>query len=94
MHQHIIDASKLPNNAVWRTRQEGDTFAPLGLGGTKKLKEYFIDKKIPQRMRDEIPVLAVGNKILAIADIEIADELKVTDETKHFYKINYEKDVM
>jgi len=94
MHQHIIDASKLPSNAVWRTRQEGDTFAPLGLGGTKKLKEYFIDKKIPQRMRDEIPVLAVGGKILIVADIEIADEIKVTDETKQFYKINYEKDVM
>ncbi len=94
MHQHIIDASKLPSNAIWRTRQEGDTFAPLGLGGTKKLKEYFIDKKIPQRMRDEIPVLAVGSKILIVADIEIADELKVTDESKQFYKINYEKDVM
>jgi len=94
MHQHIIDASKLPSNAVWRTRQEGDTFAPLGLGGTKKLKEYFIDKKIPQRMRDEIPVLAVGSKILVVADIEIADELKVTEESKQFYKINYEKDVM
>lgn len=94
MHQHIIDASKLPSNAIWRTRQEGDTFAPLGLGGTKKLKEYFIDKKIPQRMRDEIPVLAVGSKILIVADIEIADELKVTDESKQFYKINYEKDVI
>ena len=94
MHQHIIDASKLPSNAIWRTRQEGDTFAPLGLGGTKKLKEYFIDKKIPQRMRDEIPVLAVGSKILIVADIEIAEELKVTDESKQFFKINYEKDVM
>lgn len=94
MHQHIIDASKLPSNAIWRLRQEGDTFAPLGLGGTKKLKEYFIDKKIPQRMRDEIPVLAVGSKILIVADVEIADELKVTEETKQLYKINYEKDVM
>ena len=82
LHQHIIDAEKLPTNAAWRFRQEGDTFAPLGLGGSKKLKEYFIDKKIPQRMRNEIPVLAVGNKILAVADIEIADELKVTNETK------------
>ena len=45
-------------------------------------------------MRDEIPVLAVGSKILIVADIEIADELKVTEESKHFYKINYEKDVM
>lgn len=93
-HQHIIDAEKLPAIAVWRFRQEGDTFAPLGLNGTKKLKEYFIDKKIPQRMRNEIPVLAVGEKILAVADIEIADEIKVTPETKKFYKINYEKDLI
>jgi len=91
IHQHIIDAEKLPKGAIWRFRKEGDTFAPLGLGGTKKLKDYFIDKKIPQRMRGEIPVLAVGDKILAVADIEIADELKVTDSTKAFYKINYEK---
>ena len=94
LHQHVIDADKLPAGAVWRFRQEGDVFSPLGLGGTKKLKEYFIDKKIPQRMRDDIPVLAVGNQILAVADIEIADSLKVTDETKQLYKINYEKDLV
>ena len=94
IHQHIIDAEKLPEGAAWRFRQEGDIFSPLGLNGTKKLKEYFIDKKIPQRMRNEIPVLAVGNKILAVADVEIADEIKVTNETNRFYKINYEKDLM
>lgn len=93
-HQHIIDAEKLPSDAVWRFRQEGDVFSPLGLGGSKKLKEYFIDKKVPQRMRNEIPVLAVGDKILAVADIEIADEIKVTNDTKRFYKINYEKDLI
>ncbi len=94
LHQHIVDADKLPLEAVWRFRREGDTFAPLGLGGTKKLKEYFIDKKIPQRMREQIPVLAVGNQILVVADIEIADSIKVTDETKQLYKINYEKDLI
>lgn len=94
MHQHIIDAEKLPQDAIWRFRQEGDTFAPLGLGGTKKLKEYFIDKKVPQRMRNEIPVLAVGNRILAVADIEIADEIKVDSNSTKFYKINYEKDLI
>lgn len=94
IHQHIIDADKLPTNAIWRFRKEGDMFSPLGMSGTKKLKEYFIDKKVPQRMRSEIPVLAVGDKILAVADIEIADELKVTENTQRFYKINYEKDLM
>lgn len=94
IHQHIVDADRLPTTAVWRFRKEGDTFSPLGLGGTKKLKEYFIDKKIPQRMRNEIPVLADGDKILAVADIEIADEIKVTEDTQRFYKINYHKDLM
>lgn len=94
LHQHVIDAEKLPEQAVWRYRKEGDVFSPLGLNGTKKLKEYFIDKKIPQRMRDDIPVLAVGNTILAVADIEIAESVKVTDETKQLYKINYEKDLV
>jgi len=94
LHQHIIDADKLPTNAVWRFRQESDVFSPLGLGGTKKLKDYYIDKKIPQRMRNEIPVLAVGNRILVVADIEIADELKITENSKQFYKINYEKDLI
>lgn len=94
LHQHIIDATKMPAGAVWRYRQEGDIFSPLNMGGTKKLKDYFIDKKVPQRMRDNIPVLAVGNRILLIADIEISDELKVTDDTVRFYKINYEKDLI
>ena len=92
-HQHIVDAGRIPTTAVWRFRKEGEVFAPLGLGGSKKLKDYFIDKKIPNRMRQEIPVLADGNKILVVADIEIADEVKVTDDTHQFFKINYEKEL-
>lgn len=94
LHQHMIDAEKLPEDAIWRFRQEGDMFTPLGLQGTKKLKDYFIDKKIPQRMRGSIPVLAVGNKILIVADVEISDELKITEDSKRLYKINYEKNAV
>ena len=93
-HQHLVDADKIPADAVWRFRRDGDVFAPLGLGGTKKLKDYFIDKKIPQRMRDTTPVLAVGNRILIIADIEIADSVKVTSGTKNLYKLTYDQDLI
>ncbi len=93
IHQHIVDAGRIPTTAVWRFRQEGDVFSPLGMDGSKKLKDYFIDKKIPARMRQEIPVLADGNKILIVADIQIADEVKVTDDTHQFFKINYEKEL-
>ena len=94
LHQHIVDASKIPDGAVWRFKEEGDVFAPLGLGGSKKLKDYFIDKKIPLRMRDGLPVLAVGHNILVVADIEIADAVKVTDKTDKVYKISYDPDLI
>ncbi len=71
-----IDYRKVPKTAFWRLREEGDVFTKFG-GGTKKLKSFFIDKKIPQRKRDFIPVLADGNNILAIAGVEIADSVKL-----------------
>ncbi len=93
-HQHIVDADKIPSDAVWRFALEGDIFAPLGLNGTKKLSDYYTDKKIPKRLRETLPVLAVGNKILLVADIEIADEVKITESTTNLVKIDYIKDLI
>ena len=74
--QLLIDYRKVPKDAVWRFRQDGDVFTKFG-GGTKKLKSFMIDKKIPVRLRDYIPVLASGNEIFAIAGVEISDKVKV-----------------
>lgn len=71
-----IDFRKVPKNAVWRFRRDGDIFTKFG-GGTKKLKSFLIDKKVPQRKRDFIPVLADGNNILAIAGLEISESVKL-----------------
>lgn len=72
----LIDYRKVPKGAVWRFREDGDVFTKFG-GGTKKLKSFMIDKKIPSRLRDSIPVLAYGNEIFAIAGVEISDKVKV-----------------
>jgi tRNA(Ile)-lysidine synthase len=74
----IVDYRKVPKDAVWRFRKDGDIFTKFG-GGTKKLKSYMIDKKIPLRLRDSIPVLASGNEVLVIAGVEISDKVKVED---------------
>lgn len=59
----------------------GDRFTKFG-GGTKKLGDYFTDKKIPVWLRCEIPLIAVGADILAVCGVEISDIIKVTDKTK------------
>lgn len=74
--QLILDNRKVPKDAIWRFRQEGDIFVKFG-GGSKKLKSYLIDKKIPLRVRDTLPVLAYGNEVYAIAGVEISDKVKV-----------------
>ena len=86
----LIDLDKVPANAKWRVRKEGDYIQKFG-GGTKKLKSYLIDKKIPARERDCLPVLASGNEILAIAGIEISEKVKVEDDVKTALKIEIEK---
>lgn len=77
----FIDIDKVPADTIWRYREDGDVFTKFG-GGTKKLKSYFIDKKIPQRIRDYIPVLASGNEILVIGGIEISDKVKIDENSK------------
>lgn len=85
---HYVDYQKIPMNAVWRTRQEGDVFSKLG-AGSKKLADYFTDKKVPKRIRDLIPILAVGNKVLVVAGFDISDWVKISADTEQIVKLIY-----
>ena len=81
-----IDASKLPKGVIWRFRNDGDIFEKFG-GGTKKLKSYLVNKKVPARLRDNIPLLAGDNEIYVIAGVEISDKVKIDENTKNVYEI-------
>lgn len=92
-NQQVVDAFRIPENAKWRFMEEGDTFQPFNCDYEKKLSDYFSDKKIPKRLRNSIPVLVSGSKVLLIASIEICDDVKVTEDSKELFKINYTKDL-
>lgn len=70
-----------------RNRRNGDVFKPVGSNGTKKLKEYFIDEKIPRSERDSIPLMAKDGEILWIIGYKISDKFKVTENTKNVLKL-------
>lgn len=84
------DFNKIPENAVIRTKKDGDVFVKFG-GGTKNLGDFLTDKKIPLRLRDNIPVLAVGNEILVVFGIAISNNIKVDETTKNIIKFTSEK---
>ncbi len=86
------DLGKIPDSAVWRLRQEGDVIEKFG-GGTKKLKNYLNDKKVPVRIRDSLPVLAVGNDVLAIIGVDISDKIKIDKDSTKFGVIKLESNI-
>lgn len=85
-----LDADLVPKDVVVRFRKNGDVFEKFG-GGTKKLKSYLIDKKIPSRVREYIPLVAKDQNVYVIIGVEISDKVKVTDKTKRIYRISVEK---
>lgn len=86
-HNHIIDNAKIPKDAVIRFREPGDVFEKFG-GGTKSLSDYLIDKKVPTRLRNVLPVLASGNEILVVFGVEISNKVKVDSTTKTAWAID------
>ena len=83
----FFDYRKVPKTAVWRFRKEGDVFTKFG-GGTKKLKSFLIDRKVPQRKRDFIPVLADGNEVYVVAGVEISDKVRL-ENVATAYSVEY-----
>lgn len=86
----FVDLAKIPVEATWRTKQSGDVFAKFGSGGTKKLSEYFTDKKILRRFRGIVPLLCVGNDVLVVAGEEISEHAKIDDQTETIIKLEFE----
>ncbi len=84
-----IDGDKLPKTAVLRRREFGDIF--IRRGGSKKLKSYLIDKKIPQRQRDDLFVIASEKDVLAVCTLECGKDLMVTENSTNILKITYKK---
>ncbi len=84
-----LSCDKISNQMVIRTRREGDYIIVNGNGGRKKLKDYFIDLKIPAAKRDEILLLADGNRIMWVVGYRIGEDCKVTDKTAKILKIMF-----
>jgi tRNA(Ile)-lysidine synthase len=59
-------ADAVPWPLALRGRRPGDRFRPDGGRGSKKLKEWLIDRKVPREERDDLVVLAAGGSIVAV----------------------------
>ncbi len=82
-----FDFDKIDNFISIRNRKNGDKIIPLGMNGSKKLKDIFIDMKIPKEERDCIPLLCLDDNISWIVGIRVSEEYKITNKTKNILKV-------
>jgi tRNA(Ile)-lysidine synthase len=76
----ILDADDITWPLTIRSREPGDRFIPSGMSNHKKLKAFFIDAKVPQRQRDQVPIIADGNRILWVVGYRV-DERALPKES-------------
>lgn len=86
-----IDCDKIKGALVVRKRQTGDYITIDDNGRTKKLKDYFINQKIPKDIRDDILLVADGQHIVWIVGYRLGSYYKITDSTVKVLKLTYRK---
>jgi tRNA(Ile)-lysidine synthase len=80
----VLDAGKVSFPLTVRAREKGDFFIPAGLGGRKKLQDFFVDEKVPREERDLVPVVASGEDIVWVAGMRADGRFAATGETGSF----------
>ena len=82
-----LDLDKIQQPVIIRNRRDGDWFQPLGMQGRQKIKDFFIDHKIPQCKRNEIMLLVDQLSVIWIENMHLNDRVKITAETKNVLKL-------
>mgnify|MGYP003364557682 FL=1 len=77
----------IKNSLVIRNRRAGDRIVIDSRGGSQKLKDYFINEKIPREERDRIWLLADGSDILWIVGYRQSRKYQVSESTKRILEI-------
>lgn len=75
IHRQAVPLEVLKQCSL-RYRKPGDMITPIGMQGKRKLKDYLSDRNVPQPMRDHLPVLCIGNRIVWVIGIGPGEDAK------------------
>lgn len=85
----VFDYLKIGCGINIRNRRDGDRIRPFRSPGEKKLKKFLIDNKVPAEKRDEIPLVAVGSKIVWVVGMRTSDEFRPDERTEKYLVLTW-----
>jgi tRNA(Ile)-lysidine synthase len=78
-----LDVQNLSKPLNLRVRHPGDQFSPFGLDGhSQKLSDFLVNVKMPQRARENWPLLCAGDEIIWVPGYRPAHAYRLTESTK------------
>lgn len=90
MYTKWFDYDKIKFGFSIRTRRNQDYFVMDAEGHRKKLSDYFIDRKIPAKDRDETLLVADGSQILWIVGGRMGRGAQLEDTSRWILELTYE----
>ncbi len=83
-----LDADKLHGELTLRTPRTGDTFAPFGMGGKRKLlSDFLTDQKLTLFEKEHQPLLMDGDEIVWVVGRRSSELYRVDEHTKRVLHI-------
>ncbi|MBI4358702.1 MAG: tRNA lysidine(34) synthetase TilS [Candidatus Omnitrophica bacterium] len=83
----VFDGRELSFPLTVRSRKPGDRFQPLGQARPFKLKEFLINRHIPQEEKDRLPIVLSGSDIVWVGGVAMGDAFKVNPKTRQFVRL-------
>src|SRR5262249_48119262 len=81
------DAATVPAPLIVRRARPGDRVRPLGLSGSRKLQDIFVDRKLPRDDRWLFPVVEAAGEILGVPGIVRSRAALVTADTRSTLRV-------
>lgn len=83
----LVDADRLKASLSIRRWRAGDRFRPLGMQGTKRVKSFLTDEKVPPSERASVHVLCEGDRIMWVIGYRMSDDYRLTGDTRSIVRI-------
>lgn len=83
----LINGNLIKDALEIRTYREGDFFYPLGMNNKKLISDFFIDEKVNEFEKKEIPLVCYNNEVVWIAGYRLDNRFKVTADTSEILRI-------
>lgn len=84
-----LDLATAPYPWLVRTFRPGDRIRPFGMSGRKKVKDIFIDRKIPASERRRIPLLFCADDLVWIAGVCASESTRVVTPAATVVRVSW-----